>query len=114
MLSIEFQAQMPYNTWALNICRKLDFALGTPMLPEERQRAKDICEAFEAAGWEVERFGEDTVCPIWTIFKLGAATFHDWTPDEAKANMAEARKILRRKFDLTRIPKRKLTLADMM
>jgi hypothetical protein len=69
--------------------------------------------ALADAGWTVESYTEETNWPTWNADKPGSDLFLGWTREEAKANMAEARKILR-KFGLTRVPKRRLTLADLL
>jgi hypothetical protein len=113
VLGIEFQAKHPYNTWWLAIRRDLNSDAEKPVPPGELATARAICAAFEQEGWSVESFAEDTDWPSWDICKDGTGLFNAWTKYETKRNMAEARKILR-KFGLTRVPKRRLTLADML
>lgn len=112
MLAIEFQAREPYTTWGVEINRSWNSGRGA--IPEgERQTAKAIMAAFAEAGWEVERYAEDSGWPSWNAYKNGADAFFGWTKEEFKTYMAEARKILR-KFGLTKVPKHRLTLADML
>jgi len=116
MLGLEFQSQNPFQTWWLDI--RKDYSTGSildPIPAEDRERIEEICAAFEEAGWNIWRFGDKSDCTMWTISKHGTAPlFGGWTDEEAKKYMAEARKILRTKFGITRVPKHKLTLADMM
>jgi len=113
MLGIEFQAKAPYSTWWLAIRRDLKSDHRKPIPPKELNIAREICAAFEKAGWTAEGYAEGTDYPFWDISKEGSGLFGDWTKDEAKRNMAEARKILR-KFGLTKVPKHRMTLADML
>jgi len=113
MLGIEFQAKPPYNTWWVSIRRNDYKDLDKPVPQKELDIVREVCAAFAEEGWTVESFAEDTDWPSWDIGKDGTGLFNEWTNYEAKRNMAEARKILR-KFGLTRVPKRRLTLADML
>ena len=112
MLTIEFQASEPYTTWGVEIHRSMSKERG-PVPERERQTAKAIMAAFAEAGWEIERYAEDSGWPSWNAYKNGTEAFFGWTKEEFKKYMAEARKILR-KFGLTKVPKRRLTLADML
>lgn len=112
MLGITFQADEPYTTWELAIHRDPNGGRD-PVSERERQVAKAIMAALAKAGWTVERSFEDSGWPVWAAYKDGADAFKGWTKEEAKKYMAEARKILR-KFGLTKIPKRRLTLADRL
>lgn len=113
MLVIEFQAKHPYTTWGLEISRDFHTNLDSPIVKFERDRAEEIMAAFETAGWEIERIEPDSDWPSWSAFKPGTGLFQEWLPEEAKRNMAEARKILR-KFGLTKVTKRRLELADLL
>ncbi len=113
MLGIEFQSKPPYKTWWISIQRDMSGDVAAPIPEGERETAEAIVAALTDAGWTIESYGEETGWPAWDASKPGSGLFGGWTPEEAKKYMAEARKILR-KFGLTRVPKRKLTLADMM
>jgi hypothetical protein len=112
-LGITFRAKTPYKTWWVSIERDSDEDLSKPVPEGERKTAEAIMAALEGAGWTVERYAEGTAWPMWDASKPGSGLFGGWTPEEAKKYMAEARKILR-KFGLTKVPKRRLTLADML
>ena len=115
MLGIEFQAQDPFKTWWLDIRKDYSGNILDPISADSRQRAEEICSAFEKAGWKIWRFGDKSDATLWTISKHGTAPlFGGWTDEEAKKYMPEARKILRQKFGITRVQKHRLTLADMM
>jgi hypothetical protein len=113
MLGIEFQAKLPYKTWWISIQRDISKDLDKPIPESERQTAEAIMAALADKGWTVESYAEETGWPTWDASKPGSDLFGGWTPEEAKKFMAEARKILR-KFGLTKVPKRRLTLADLL
>jgi hypothetical protein len=113
MLGIEFQSKSPYATWWISIQRDISKGIDEPILDVERQKANAIMAALADAGWTVEAYAEETGWPTWDASKPGSDLFEGWTPEEAKKYMAEARKILR-KFGLTKVPKRRLTLADLL
>lgn len=110
MFTMEFQAKAPYKTWGLWISGLYD---EDAITDSERECVEAVCAAFEKAGWEVGRYDLDSGYPWWEIGKDGTGLFGGWTDDESRKFMAEARKILR-KFGITRVPKKKLTLADML
>lgn len=113
MLGIEFQAKVPYDTWWISIQRDTSKGIDEPIPDGERRTAEAIMAALASAGWTVESYAEETDWPTWDASKLGSDLFGGWTKEEAKKYMAEARKILRN-FGLTRVPKRRLTLADLL
>ena len=75
-----------------------------------------LFDALAAAGW--------VPCPMQPLVPLagrcrrdfekpGTGLFNGWTPAERKANLAAARRVLRR-YDLTRVPTRRPTLHDLL
>lgn len=86
----------------------------------EDNEPKELVDDLAVVGW-----AEDNgLMPLYKMPSLngrleiqlhteGSASFGFWTEDEARINMAKARKMLR-KHGITGVPHRKLTLADMM
>jgi len=83
---------------------------------EENEATKAIVADFLAAGWELPRFAcappLDGVVET-TLGKKGAGLFGGWTDVERKANMKEARAILRR-HGITGVKLYQLTLQDLL
>lgn len=104
----EFAAKHPYETYWLSI----GF--------EEGKKPEELVKALIDAGWKEDEFPALRPLP-WkgkklahlNLEKSGSALFNGWTLEERKANLAEARKILR-KHGITNVPKLNLTLQDLL
>lgn len=103
-LTVGFLAKAPYKTWWLKIYHS------------EGKEPKELIEALSMIGWvESDRPGP---APIKgrierEFAKKGTALFGSWTPAEEKHNMSVVRNVLRQ-FKIAGVPKKKLTLADLM
>ena len=102
-LTVGFLAKAPYKTWWLKI-----------HYPVDKPPTK-LFEALERIGWHED---ESRVQPTEgresrEYGRPGSALFQGWTSEEATANMLTVRRLLRQ-FKITRVPRRRLTLADLM
>ena len=99
-----FKSKTPHNTLFLEV----EYPVGNP--PQE------LFAALEAINWKPENWiapqsfeGRQTT----TISRRGGGLFTSWTTEEQRQFMPEVRSVLRR-FNFTRVPHHRLTLADML
>jgi hypothetical protein len=102
-VTAEFRSKQPHKTCWLRI----EWQGVSPLT---------LFDALAAAGW--------VACPMqpltpiagrcWRDFqKPGTGVFNGWVPAERTAHLAAARRVLRR-YGLTRVPTRRLTLHDLL
>lgn len=88
----------------------------------ENDKPTELLDALEQAGWSNNHGDLMPLMPASSLFGRmeleltspgSTGFFKRWTADEAKANMAACRKVLR-KFGFTKVPHWKLTMANRM
>lgn len=87
----------------------------------DTKKPHDLINDLRDVGWAEENASLMPLAPISPLngryevhlFAHGSGLFDMWTDDEQKKHMANARRVLR-KYGITGVPHRKLTLADMM